>query len=163
MTEINSIDYKVVRPQQKLAVLDREAKQVHILTVTGKNGGKIQFGTAAADPVDVFHARFAEALRKEIETNPEAIVNAPEGVQANGAEDVTGKDEEKVEVTNEPAQKTDEQTNAKAPTKLDQARVIFTEMRAAQKSRKEIIERFMADVGLTKAGGSTYYYNLTKE
>lgn len=44
------------------------------------------------------------------------------------------------------------------PTKMELATEIYKRMRAMKDvSRKDIIEKFIADVKLTKAGASTYY------
>ncbi len=46
-------------------------------------------------------------------------------------------------------------------TKMDKARIIFTKMKRAQ--RKDVIEAFIAEAGLTPAGASTYFNNLRTE
>lgn len=46
-------------------------------------------------------------------------------------------------------------------SKVDQARDLY--IAATDRSRTAIIELFMQKVGLTKAGASTYYYNLKKQ
>jgi hypothetical protein len=51
----------------------------------------------------------------------------------------------------------------KQPTKVDRAKPVYEQMMAAGKTRKQIIEAFMNEVGLTKAGASTYYQNLKRE
>ncbi len=44
------------------------------------------------------------------------------------------------------------------PTKMELATEIYKRMRAVKDaSRKDIIEKFVAEVKLTKAGASTYY------
>jgi hypothetical protein len=51
-----------------------------------------------------------------------------------------------------------------SPSKMDKARVVFTKMFGNDGiKRKDIIERFIADCDLTKAGASTYYAKLKKE
>ena len=51
-----------------------------------------------------------------------------------------------------------------APSKMDKARVVFKAMFGNDGiKRKDIIEKFIADCGLTKAGASTYYAKLKKE
>lgn len=48
-------------------------------------------------------------------------------------------------------------------SKTDIARELLFKLQKQGKSRQEIIETFVEKIGLTKAGASTYYYNLTKE
>ncbi|WP_153134696.1 hypothetical protein [Paraburkholderia agricolaris] len=56
--------------------------------------------------------------------------------------------------TNDTAAKAEPAT----PTKMDLATEIYKRMRAVKDvTRKDIIEKFIADVKLTKAGASTYY------
>jgi hypothetical protein len=56
--------------------------------------------------------------------------------------------------TNDTAAKTEPAT----PTKMELATEIYKRMRAVKDvTRKDIIEKFIADVKLTKAGASTYY------
>lgn len=50
----------------------------------------------------------------------------------------------------------------KQPTKADRAKPVYEQMMAEGKDRKQIIEAFINEVGLTKAGASTYYQNLKK-
>lgn len=50
----------------------------------------------------------------------------------------------------------------KGPTKMDQAREVFDALTNDGKARKEIIAALIKDVGLTKAGASTYYQTLKK-
>ena len=50
------------------------------------------------------------------------------------------------------------QVAAKVATKMDQAKAIFAE--SAGVARKDVIARFIKEVGLTKAGASTYYQKL---
>lgn len=45
-------------------------------------------------------------------------------------------------------------------TKLERAREIFN--RTPGFTRSQIIEKFMADLSMSKAGASTYYYNCQK-
>jgi hypothetical protein len=42
---------------------------------------------------------------------------------------------------------------------------IYAEMAAAKESftRKQIIDRFVTEAGLTSAGAATYYFNITKK
>ena len=53
------------------------------------------------------------------------------------------------------------------PSKADRARKIMEEMwddlQAGKVKRKDVIERFKDEVGLTKAGASTYYGNIKKK
>lgn len=50
------------------------------------------------------------------------------------------------------------QATAAAPTKMDLATEIYKRMRSVKDvTRKDIIEKFIAEVKLTKAGASTYY------
>lgn len=50
------------------------------------------------------------------------------------------------------------QATAAAPTKMELATEIYKRMRAVKDvTRKDIIEKFVAEVKLTKAGASTYY------
>lgn len=51
----------------------------------------------------------------------------------------------------------------KGPTKMDNAKKVFEKMTQDGNSRKEIIDAFIKEVGLTKAGASTYYQNLKKD
>lgn len=48
----------------------------------------------------------------------------------------------------------------KLPTKMGKAKAVFEKMTAEKSTRKEIIDAFVKEVGLTKAGASTYYQNL---
>jgi hypothetical protein len=50
----------------------------------------------------------------------------------------------------------------KGPTKMDKAREVFDALTNDGKARKEIIAALIKDVGLTKAGASTYYQTLKK-
>ena len=52
--------------------------------------------------------------------------------------------------------------NKNIVSKADKARAIMKK-HYGKKERKEIIEMFMKDAGLTKAGSNTYYFNLSKE
>ena len=53
------------------------------------------------------------------------------------------------------------------PTKVDQAMKIMEEVwpdiQSGKVKRKDVIQRFIDEVGLTKAGASTYYGNLAKK
>jgi len=50
---------------------------------------------------------------------------------------------------------------AAAPeTKADKARAIYAKMLKAGKGRSDIIKAFMADLSMSQAGASTYYYNI---
>ena len=51
----------------------------------------------------------------------------------------------------------------KGPTKMDNAKKVFEKMTLDGNSRKDIIDAFIKEVGLTKAGASTYYQNLKKD
>jgi hypothetical protein len=51
----------------------------------------------------------------------------------------------------------------KQPSKMDKAKVVYDKMILDGQSRKEIVAAFVKEVGLTKAGASTYYQNLKKE
>lgn len=56
-----------------------------------------------------------------------------------------------------------EKTEAKAPariTKVEMAKKIVTDNPNA--TRKEIVEKFMSELGMSKAGATTYAYNLAK-
>ena len=57
-------------------------------------------------------------------------------------------------------QKESGRVTEKLPTKMDKAKEVFDKMTAEKHTRKEIIDAFVKDVGLTKAGASTYYQNL---
>lgn len=58
---------------------------------------------------------------------------------------------------NDPAAKAAPAT-ASAPTKMELATEIYKRMRTVKDvTRKDIIEKFVAEVKLTKAGASTYY------
>jgi hypothetical protein len=48
----------------------------------------------------------------------------------------------------------------KLPTKMDKAKEVFDKMTDEKHTRKEIIDAFIKEVGLTKAGASTYFQNL---
>ena len=51
-----------------------------------------------------------------------------------------------------------------APTKADKAREIFARMYGKPNvARKDVINAFIAEAGLTKAGAGTYYQNFTKK
>ena len=53
------------------------------------------------------------------------------------------------------------------PSKMDQATTIMEEMwgdiQAGKVKRKDVIERLINEVGLTKAGSSTYYGSIKKK
>lgn len=50
------------------------------------------------------------------------------------------------------------------PTKADKAREIFARMYGKPNvARKDVINVFIAEAGLTKAGAGTYYQNFTKK
>jgi len=53
------------------------------------------------------------------------------------------------------------------PSKADRARKIMEEvwddLQAGKIKRKDVIQRFVGEVGLTKAGASTYYGNIKKK
>ena len=55
---------------------------------------------------------------------------------------------------------------ATGPSKADLARKIMEEvwedLQAGKLKRKDVIQRFVGEVGLTKAGASTYYGNIKK-
>lgn len=54
--------------------------------------------------------------------------------------------------------------NPQPQTKMDKAKVIYTNGRKEGLARKAIIEAFIAEAGLTRKGSSTYYQLLkTKE
>jgi predicted solute-binding protein len=50
----------------------------------------------------------------------------------------------------------------KQPSKMDKAKEVFEKMTFDGQSRKEIIVAFVKEVGLTKAGASTYFQTLKK-
>jgi hypothetical protein len=56
---------------------------------------------------------------------------------------------------------------AGGPTKAELARKIMEEMwadiQAGKAKRKDVIQRFQDEAGLTKAGASTYYGNIKKK
>lgn len=60
-----------------------------------------------------------------------------------------------------------EDKKPKGPSKADRARKIMEEMwdelQAGKVKRKDVIQRFVGEVGLTKAGASTYYGNIKKK
>lgn len=68
-------------------------------------------------------------------------------------------------VVTKPAQKA-AQVPATKPatgsTKMEQCKAIFVTMTAAGAARKEIIEAFVSQIGMTNAGASTYYQNIKK-
>lgn len=47
---------------------------------------------------------------------------------------------------------------SKAPSKVDRARQLYAD--ATDKSRAAVIAVFMAELGMSKAAASTYYYNV---
>lgn len=59
-----------------------------------------------------------------------------------------------------------EDKKPKGPSKADRARKILEEMwddlQAGKVKRKDVIQRFVGEAGLTKAGASTYYGNIKK-
>jgi len=59
-----------------------------------------------------------------------------------------------------------EDKKPKGPSKADRARKIMEEMwgdlQAGKVKRKDVIQRFVGEAGLTKAGASTYYGNIKK-
>jgi hypothetical protein len=60
-----------------------------------------------------------------------------------------------------------EDKKPKGPSKADRARKIMDEMwddlQAGKVKRKDIIQRFVGEAGLTKAGASTYYGTIKKK
>lgn len=60
-----------------------------------------------------------------------------------------------------------EEKKPSGPSKADRARKIMEEMwdelLAGKVKRKDVIQRFVGEVGLTKAGASTYYGNIKKK
>lgn len=76
------------------------------------------------------------------------------------AEIVTSLAETAEQLVTKPAKgsKTAEVKEPKAPSKMDLARAVFAEMPGA--SRKDVIARFVAEVGLTEKGASTYYQSI---
>lgn len=54
-----------------------------------------------------------------------------------------------------------EPTKPKVPSKADHARSAFVEMTKTGSVRKDVIKAFI-ELGLTKDGAATYYYNCTK-
>ena len=59
-----------------------------------------------------------------------------------------------------------EDKKPKGPSKADLARKIMEEvwedLQAGKLKRKDVIQRFVGEAGLTKAGASTYYGNIKK-
>ena len=54
--------------------------------------------------------------------------------------------------------------DAKPQSKMDKARTVFAEMFGKEGiQRKDLIEKFINDCELTKAGAGTYYAKLKKE
>ncbi|WP_415878405.1 hypothetical protein [Methylomonas sp. TEB] len=53
-------------------------------------------------------------------------------------------------------------TAEKQPSKMDKAKVIYEQLTTEGKGRKEIIDAFIKEVGLTKAGAPTYYQTIKK-
>jgi hypothetical protein len=62
--------------------------------------------------------------------------------------------------TPKPAKKEKVIKIAKGPSKADQATAIFKEMNDKGSARKDIIEAFMTQLNMSKAGASTYYQNI---
>jgi len=66
-----------------------------------------------------------------------------------------------------PATVGQEAKKSSEPSKADAARKIMEEMwddlQAGKVKRKDIIQRFVSEAGLTKAGASTYYGNIKKK
>jgi hypothetical protein len=60
-----------------------------------------------------------------------------------------------------------EDKKPEGPSKADRARKIMEEvwedLQAGKIKRKDVIQRFVGEVGLTKAGASTYYGNIKKK
>jgi outer membrane biosynthesis protein TonB len=59
-----------------------------------------------------------------------------------------------------PKVKKEKPVKEKVESKMDKARVLFAE--AEDKSRKAIVSLFMAELGMSSAAASTYYYNCKK-
>ena len=61
----------------------------------------------------------------------------------------------------------EEDKKPNGPSKADLARKIMEEMwdelKAGKVKRKDVIQRFVGEAGLTKAGASTYYGNIKKK
>lgn len=51
---------------------------------------------------------------------------------------------------------------ATGSTKMEQCKAIFVQLTAYGAARKEIIEAFVSQIGMTNAGASTYYQNIKK-
>ena len=51
---------------------------------------------------------------------------------------------------------------ATGSTKMEQCKAIFVKLTACGAARKEIIEAFVSQIGMTNAGASTYYQNIKK-
>lgn len=82
------------------------------------------------------------------------VIHYSDGTQT--VKEVGGKKEKK------PSPKSAIHTN-RSGSKSDLARALLVDLQEQGKSRQEIIEAFVQEIGLTKAGASTYYYNLTKK
>ena len=68
-------------------------------------------------------------------------------------------------IINKPAQKAAQAPVSKpatGATKMEQCKVIFVTMTAAGAARKEIVEAFVSQIGMTNAGASTYYNTCKK-
>jgi len=87
------------------------------------------------------------ATSKDEKAGKPAITDSKTGTGASAA-NAPGNDTSVKAATTTPA----------APTKMDLATEIYKRMRTIKDvTRKDIIEKFIAEVKLTKAGASTYY------
>lgn len=87
---------------------------------------------------------------------PEVEDEAPTSTEAPAESTETPKPVE----TPKPAKKEKVIKIAKGPSKADQATAIFKEMNDKGSARKDIIEAFMTQLNMSKAGASTYYQNI---
>ena len=100
---------------------------------------------------------------QKIEPKSEAEVNPKAEAKTEGkAESVTLEQALKEEGEGRTPEKLD-----KGPNKTERATEIMKEMwddlQAGKVKRKDVIKRFIEEVGLTKAGSSTYFGNIKKK
>jgi len=92
----------------------------------------------------------------KVEANPKHL-NVSSGQTTQVVKQVESTKVTDPKVAQEPV-KVQTALDGKAQTKMDRATELFRQMSMNKDvQRKDIVERFMNDIGLTKAGAGTYY------
>lgn len=84
----------------------------------------------------------------------------PEDLEQPKAKKRIAKVTDKVTKKGKVPAKTKAKRTSKGATKLDQAKALFAANSSL--SRAEVIELFMTELGMSKAGATTYFYNAQK-